>query len=260
MTTIEASAKYSHSTSALVAPTTLTLTGTVREVTGADAPVAVRVPQNVVFRAPAGAATADIRTLDGEFYIQQYGYGSDPVPLTSESHDPNVEMNLHYGMYSTEQEAREALLERIDGVILIDGFFWNRITEPALVVDPNGMSIIVQSTLTCSPWRLYSLAEEEEAVEAARRLRRTNGMTAEPHPSALNPGIELLMPEVITMASNAERMEAVRAEAVTRASAAVALLEDFTPRNIHEASRILAQVAEDLNVQTTGSSWNGGNR
>ena len=260
MTTIEASAKYSHPTSYLVAPTTITLTGTVREVSGAEAPVAVRVPRSVVFKAPADVVTADIRTLNGGFYIQLYGYGSSPVPLTSESHDPNLEMNLRYGLFASEQEAREALQARLDGVILIDGFFWSRIDEPALVVDPRGMSIIVQGTLICSPWRLYSLAEVPEAVKAARRLRSENRMTTEPHPSALNPGIELLMPEVITMTSNAERMETVRAEASARTSAAVALLEDFTPRNIHEASRILAQVAEDLNAQTTGSSWHGGSR
>lgn len=260
MTTIEASAMYQHPSSDLVHQISLTLTGTVREVSGAEAPVALRVPRSVVFKAPADAVTADIRTLDGDLYSQLYGYGSNPAPLTSDTHDPSLEMNLSYGLYDSEQEAREAIQSRLDGVILIDGFFWHRIPEPVLVLDPRGMNIIVRNPHICSPWRVYSLAEAPEAVQAARQLRLDHDMTAEPHPSAINPGVELLMPEVITTLPNAERMEAVHADAASKAAAALELLKDFTPSNIHEASRVLAQVADDLNAQTMESNWYGGNK
>lgn len=257
MTTIEASAAYPNST-ADAAYSSLVLARKVREVTAAEAPVALRVPANQSFRAPAGSANAAIRTIDGGLYCQNFNLKSG-MPLTANTSDLSW-LDTTFGLHNSVTEAKETLRKALAGIILIDGFFWTRITEPALVLDRHGMSITIRNPYGCSPWMVYSLAEEEEAVEAARRLRRDNGMTAEPHPSALNPGIELLMPEVITMTSNAERMETVHAEASARTSAAVALLEDFTPRNIHEASRILAQVAEDLNAQTTGSSWHGGSR
>lgn len=236
----------------------LILAGTVREVSGDDAPVAVRVPASQTFHAPAGSPTAGLRTLDGALYRQNFNYGSDRSPLTPDSPDLTC-LDTSYGLHSSVTEARETLREALAAIILIDGYFWTRIPEPALVLDRHGMSITIRHPHSCSPWRVYSLAEGEEAVEAARRLRRENGMTAMPEHSALNHGVELLMPEVITMPSNADRMEAVRAAAAAKASAAFELLNDLTPRNLHEASRVLAQAADDLNAQTTGSTWNGGN-
>lgn len=259
MTKIEGTARYSGTPG--FDYSTKTLTGDIREVTGAEAPVAVRVPASTTYKTAAGSPTADIRTLDGVLYAQSYsGYGQDRVPVTPGTPDLSSRMNLSFGVHDTEQEARDAILDGLRDIILIDNCFWIRIAEPVLVLDRHGLAITVSDDHIFAPWRVYSLAEAPAAVEAAGLRRRDCRMTAEPHASALDPGVEVIMPEVLTTLPHAARMQAVHDQAEAKAAAAVKLLEDFTPRNLHEASLLLAKAADDLNAQTMGMTWNGGSK
>ena len=115
-----------------------------------------------------------------------------------------------------------------------------------LGVARNGMAITVGSDIWHTPERSFALTEPEAAVEAARALRDRHGLT-DPDASALDPGVELLIPSAFTLAPNNLRISMARDEAEAVARRAVALLDSVDSDSLHEAGTILIAAAARLN-------------
>lgn len=238
----------------------ITRSRAVPEISDELAPVAARV--GALFNSPL----EDIRWSAGCFYrrLGQAELGE----LSAASVDEILHKDL--GIFASEERAAQGIEAHLGAFTVINGSLWLKTAEPVLVVDMFGMYIPVEvmdhnSVIPpAAEWRTYSLNEASAAVEAAAELRLENDMIEPPMQSALSPAVEVMLPEVFTVLPHAERMKAIHDRAAAKAAAAVELLQNFNPKNMHEAGILLVQAAKDFNAQTRGhriavkASTNGG--
>ena len=249
MTTIEGTATYGRSHFGETPD--VTLTHDVVELTSDQAPVAATVPDGFTFKSLESGHRAEVRIHDGNFYRQQL---DSPwrSPLTPEFPFLAVHMNTFYGHHDTEHQARSAVKAGLAGIVLIDGAFWLRVEEPVLYVGINGVSIDVRANNSLLvPARTFALTEADAAVEAARFLREEDAMVRSSwRPSALDPGVEVLIPSAFKLARNRVRMSFAQDEAEADARRAIALLGSVDARSLHEAGTLLLAAAARLDSKT----------
>lgn len=161
--------------------------------TADDAPVAARVPSSYTFPSLRGDGTADIRVLDGSFYLQRMD--SDGKPLTVLTPYLGDYIRLHCGGHPTAEEASAAMLNGAARIIDIDGQLWYRTDEPRLIIHPEGIWIdIIPDTNLNARASEFALTETGQAIARAAELRLESGTGQEPYPSALDVGVTVLIP------------------------------------------------------------------
>ena len=249
MTNIEGTATYGRSHFGETPD--VTLTHDVVELTSDQAPVAATVPDGFTFKSPERGHRAEVRIHDGNFYRQQLD-SPWQSPLTPEFPYLAVHMNTTYGHHDTEHQARRAVRSGLTRIVLIDGAFWLRVEEPVLYVGINGISIDVRANNgLLVPARTFALTEADAAVEAARSLREEDAMVRSScRPSALDPGVEVLIPSAFKLATNRVRMSFAQDEAEADARRAIALLGSVDARSLHEAGTLLLAAAARLDAKT----------
>ena len=159
-----------------------------------DAPVAARVQSSYTFPSVRGDGTADIRTMDGHFYIQKVDIHR--APLTTSTPHLGDYLRLYVGGYRTAEEATAAMLNAAAGIITIDGHLWTRVDEPRLVIHPQGIRIDVVPGPVNRAREAFALTENDQAIARAAELLHESGKAA--YPSATNPIVAVLMPDVFT--------------------------------------------------------------
>lgn len=165
--------------------------------TADEVPVAARVRSSYTFPSVRGDGTADIRTLDGNFFSQKMTM--DATPLTAATPYLGDYIRLHFGGHDTAEEATVAMLAGSAGIINIDGQLWNRIDEPRLVVHPHGIWIDVVPHAGINPQvSAFALTDSDQAVARAAELRLETGTGTKPYPTALNPEVTVLIPSAFT--------------------------------------------------------------
>lgn len=242
MTTIEGYAFYDFSRFVYEMPK-LTVAHDVLELASDQAPVAARFPDDY----PSGdkpARRVELRTYGGDFY-QQALRGAHRRPMKQDARNVSKFLPTVFGRHATEQQARKTIEAGLANIVLIDGTFWIRIPEPVLGVAKNGRSITAGSDIWHTPARSFALTEPDAAVEAARALWDQHDLTA-PDASALDPGVEVLIPSAFTLAPNHVRMSMAQDEAEADARRAIALLGSVDAGSLHEAGTMLIAAAARL--------------
>lgn len=171
------------------------LTFTPAAFTGDEAPVAARVQSSYTFPSVRGDGTADVRTLDGNFYIQKVD--TDGAALSMATPHLGDHLHLHFDRHGSDQAATAAMLSGAAGIITIDGELWIRVEEPVLVLHPAGIWVdVVPGTVDRSRVDAFALTESDQAIARAAELLHESGKAA--YPSATSPVVAVLMPDVFT--------------------------------------------------------------
>lgn len=242
MTTIEGYAFYDFSRFVYEMPK-LTVSHDVLELTIGQAPVAARFPDDAPYGGKPGRRV-ELRTYGGDLYHQTLR-GAHRRPMKQDARNVSKFLPTVFGRHATEQQARETIEAGLANIVLIGGTFWIRIPEPVLGVARNGMAITAGSDIWHTPARSFALTEPDAAVEAARALRDRHGLTA-PDASALDPGVEILIPSAFTLAPNHVRMASAQDEAEAVARHAIALLGSVDVGSLQEAGTLLIAAAAHL--------------
>lgn len=161
------------------------LEGEVRELSGADAPVAARLDACLEYPGLSLEGVIDLRIHDGRFYSR--------VPQTV--FDGTT---MDFGVrWATGAQVEDLVRTGLEDLLVIDGQLWEPTVEPALLVSRLGREIHVThstSLLAGNPYtpfsepRCYRLTELDQAIAHARELREGGAETT--------PIIEVLIPEV----------------------------------------------------------------
>lgn len=211
----------------------------IRELTTGQAPVALR--------AEIDGSPEYVRWSDGSFYRSIRINGRPVIPGSREM----KQVDTMAGMFESEAAAISAVEKHLDSHRLIGGSLWIESSEPVVHVSPDGLYAEVISSCgrerdwRMDPWCIYPLAEAADALAAAASLLHHHYGTALNPPRTVSGLINVVMPEVFTGPSRAERIKAAQDEA--RAAAAKAFNEvmlDFTAPKMQEVSVLLAKTAK----------------
>ena len=221
-------------------------TAILRELTTDSAPVAMR------FKAENGAVE-DIRWSAGSFYRAFLNSGK---PVASGSPEMK-QLELRAGVFETEEAAVNGIGDCLSKHVIISGALWVKSGEPLVFVNDDGMYTEVVASLArgdyreWDAWQVYSLNEVDAALAAAAARRKHHyGLTLEPAPTA-DDLVDILMPEVFTMPSRAERIRAAREAARADAEAAISELQaDSSLENMEAAGNRLLRAAKILKRET----------
>ena len=221
-------------------------TAILRELTTDNAPVAMR------FKTENGPVE-DIRWSDGTFYRAFLNSGK---PVTAGSPEMK-QLELRAGVFATEEAAVNGIEDCLSKHVIISGALWIQSSEPLVFVNDDGMYTEIVASLArgdyreWDAWQTYSLNEVDDALAAAAaRRKRHYGMTLDPAPTA-DGLMDILMPEVFTGPTRAERIRAARDAARTDAAEAVSELQaDLSPENMEASGNRLLRAAKILKRET----------
>lgn len=219
---------------------TVTLDVSLREVTGDDAPVAVRIPTCSSFRALSGESHADIRVLDGLLYQQMVTVQGQRI----RPQDPGTaDLNTGFGQHRTQEKALEAIKTGIGRTVVVDGSLWKHIPEPFISVSEYGhtVSVLPGPPAVSNSWRNFALGEPGAAKDLAKQLAGKFGI-----PVPRVPEVEVLIPGALLYPTSAKRVAAAQADADEQVRQAIELLGRVTPATLTEAHRILIHASSEL--------------
>lgn len=223
-------------------------TAILRELTSDNAPVAVRLTENGVVE--------DIRWSVGTFYRAFLVSGKPVTPGSPEM----KQLDLRAGVFGTEEAAVTGIEDYLSNHVIIGGALWIKSSEPLVFVNDDGVYTEVVSSPAradyreWNAWQTYSLNEVDDALAAAAALRQRHyGVLPQPL-TVQELGLEILMPQSITMPGRAERMKASRDKARAEAEAAISELQaGFTVEKMEAAGALLTTAARTIKLSTEGT-------
>lgn len=199
-----------------------------------DAPIAALIQCSREFRAPHMDEFAAVRVVDGDLYTQLFSYGSEPVrPGHGDS-----SVKTYFGWHKDRASAQAALEDADGHYVIIDGWMWERTKEPFIFIEEYGLQVTVYPGPMPAKLstRSFALGEGGAAGAAAAQLAAAHRQEA---PAV--PEVRILIPEVFTNRTSAERYSEACAAATASAREAMDLLEDVSEETLNKAGKILTR-------------------